>query len=64
MSLVLAHGRSNLFSGTHKFSIFRMLGRVLYTEIISSTVISSYDASEEFPSDKSLSPEDFPTIFI
>ena len=48
----------------HKFLIVRMLGRVLYTEIISPTVISSYDASEEFPSDKSFSPEDFPTIFI
>ena len=26
MSLVLAYGRSNLFSGTHKFLIFRTLG--------------------------------------
>ena len=26
MSLVLAYGRSNVFSGTHKFLIFRMLG--------------------------------------
>ena len=48
----------------HKFLIVRMLGRVLYTEIISPTVIPSYDASEEFPSDKSFSPEDFPTVFI
>ena len=29
MSLVLAYGRSNLFSGTHKFLIFRMLGWLL-----------------------------------
>ena len=41
ISLVLAYGRSNLFSGTHKFLIFRMLGWLLYTEITSLTVITS-----------------------
>ena len=41
MSLVLAYGRSNLFSRTHKILIFRMLGWLLYTEIISLTGISS-----------------------
>ena len=30
-------------------------------EIISVTVISPWDASEEFPSDKGFSPEDFST---
>ena len=52
MSLVLAYGRSNFFSGTHKFIIFRMLGWLQYMEIISLTVISSWDASEKFPSDR------------
>ena len=64
MSLVLAYGRSNVFSGTHKFLIFRVLGWLLYTEIISLTVISSWDASEEFPGDKGFLPEDSSTIFI
>ena len=62
MSLVLAYYRSNLFLGTHKFLIFQMLGWLLYTEIISLTVISFWDASEEFPSDKGFLPEDFSDI--
>ena len=64
ISLVLAYGRSNLFSGTHRFLIFRMLGWLLYTETISLTVILFWDASEEFPSDKGFLPEDFSTLFI
>ena len=63
MSLVLAYGRSNVFSGTHKFLIFRMLGWLLYTETISLTVISSWNGSEEFPSDKGFLLEDLSTIF-
>ena len=63
ISLVLAYGRSNLFSGTHKFLIFRMLGWLLYTETISLTVISSWNGSEEFPSDKGFLLEDLSTIF-
>ena len=64
MSLVLAYGRSNAFFGTHTFFIFRMLGWLLYIEIISLTVTSSWDASEEFPSDKGFLPEDFSSIYI
>ena len=45
ISLVLAYGISNLFLGAHKFFIFRMVGWLLYMEIISLTVISSWDAS-------------------
>ena len=63
ISLVFAYGRSNLFSGIHEFLIFRMLGELLYTEIIYLTVISSWDASEEFPSDKGFLPEDFSFTF-
>ena len=52
ISPVLAYGRSNLFSGTHKFLIFRILEWLLYTGITSLTVITSWDASGEFPCDK------------
>ena len=45
ISLVLAYGISNLFSGAQKFFIFWMVGWLLYMEIISLTVISSWDAS-------------------
>lgn len=41
ISPVLAYGTSNLFSGTQKFFIFRMLGWLLYTGITSLTVITS-----------------------
>ena len=52
MALVLGYDRSNLFSGTHKFLIFRMLRWLLYAGKISLTVISSWDVPEEFPIDK------------
>ena len=40
-----------------------MLGWLQYMEIISLTVISSWDASEKFPSDRGFSPEYFATVF-
>ena len=39
MSLLLACGRSNLFPGIHNFLIFWMLRWLLYTEIVSLTII-------------------------
>ena len=44
---MLAYGRSNVFSRTHKVLIFRMLGRLICMKIISLTIIWSWDASEE-----------------
>ena len=64
INVACVYGSSNLFSGTHKFLIFRILGWLLYTEILSLTLISSWHASEEFPSDKGFLPEDFSVIFI
>ena len=40
-----------------------MLGWLQYMEIISLTVISSWDASEKVPSDRGFSPEYFATVF-
>ena len=62
--LVLAFGRSNLFLGTQKFSIFGMLGCSPCTEIIYLTAISFWNASEEFLNDKGFLPDDFLTFLL
>ena len=54
MSLAVGFGRSNLVSGLKTLFIFWMLGWLLYTEIISLIVSSSWEAFKQSPSDSFL----------
>ena len=57
MSLAVGFGRSNLLSVLK--TLFWMVGWLLYTDIISLTVSSSWEAFKQSPSDEGFFPEEF-----